>query len=130
MSTRKTINRFATIGGLCTAVALAATACGAGGPSSSGSAASTVNVLVEAGGHAELTGVAEQCKKDAGIDVNFVELPYDGMFNRFPASSPPATFPSTSPRWTPYGCPASRTQSSPSMSSSLTRPRRTSSRPL
>ncbi len=82
MSTRKTINRFATLGGLCTAVALAATACGAGGPSSSGSAASTVNVLVEAGGHAVLTGVAEQCKKDAGIDVNFVELPYDGMFNR------------------------------------------------
>ena len=82
MSTRKTINRFATIGGLCTAVALAATGCGAGGPTNSGSAASTVNVLVEAGGHAELTGVAEQCKKDSGIDVNFVELPYDGMFNR------------------------------------------------
>ncbi|ALV41259.1 sugar ABC transporter substrate-binding protein [Pseudarthrobacter sulfonivorans] len=82
MSTRKTINRFVTIGGLCTAVALAATGCGAGGPTNSGSAASTVNVLVEAGGHAVLTGVAEQCKKDAGIDVNFVELPYDGMFNR------------------------------------------------
>lgn len=82
MSTRTTINRFATIGGLCTVVALTAAGCGAGGPTSSGSAASTVNVLVEAGGHAELTGVAEQCKKDAGIDVNFVELPYDGMFNR------------------------------------------------
>jgi len=83
MSTRKTISRLVTLGGLCTAVALAATGCGAGGPApTSGSASSTVNVLVEAGGHAELTGVAEQCKKDTGLNVNFVELPYDGMFNR------------------------------------------------
>lgn len=83
MSTRNKIFRLATIGGIFTTVALAATACGAGGPApSSGSESNTVNVLVEAGGHAELKGVAEQCKKDAGIDVNFVELPYDGMFNR------------------------------------------------
>ena len=84
MSTRKYISRLA-IGGICTAVALAASACGAGGPASSTSGTAgtnTVNVLVEAGGHAELTDVAEQCKKDAGVDVNFVELPYDGMFNR------------------------------------------------
>ncbi|MFD5278414.1 ABC transporter substrate-binding protein [Pseudarthrobacter sp. NPDC058362] len=83
MSTRKYISRLA-VGGICTAVALTASACGAGGPaaSSQSSGTSTVNVLVEAGGHAELTGVAEQCKKDAGVDVNFVELPYDGMFNR------------------------------------------------
>ena len=83
MSSRITISRIAALGGLSTAVLLAATACGAGGPAAtSGSAASTVNVLVEAGGHAELTGVAEQCTKDTGINVNFVELPYDGMFNR------------------------------------------------
>jgi multiple sugar transport system substrate-binding protein len=83
MSSRITISRLTAIGGLSTAVLLAVTACGAGGPAAtSGSAASTVNVLVEAGGHAELAGVAEQCKKEAGIDVNFVELPYDGMFNR------------------------------------------------
>lgn len=85
MSTRNTISKLVTLGGLCTAVALVATGCGAGGPapSSGGSGgSSSINVLVEAGGHAELTGVAEQCKKDAGIDVNFVELPYDGMFNR------------------------------------------------
>ena len=84
MSSRTTISRITAIGGLSTAVLLAATACGAGGPAAtSGSAGtSTVNVLVEAGGHAELTGVAEQCKKDAGVNVNFVELPYDGMFNR------------------------------------------------
>ena len=83
MSSRTMISRIAALGGLSTAVLLAATACGAGGPAAtSGSAASTVNVLVEAGGHAELTGVAEQCTKDTGINVNFVELPYDGMFNR------------------------------------------------
>jgi len=83
MSSRTTISRITAIGGLSTAVLLAATACGAGGPAvTSGSAASTVNVLVEAGGHAELTGVAEQCKKDTGVSANFVELPYDGMFNR------------------------------------------------
>ncbi|MFJ5695823.1 ABC transporter substrate-binding protein [Arthrobacter sp. NPDC093125] len=83
MSTRKFISRLA-IGGICTAVALSASACGAGGPATPTGAAgtNTVNVLVEAGGRAELTGVAEQCKKDAGVDVNFVELPYDGMFNR------------------------------------------------
>lgn len=83
MSSRTTISRLTAIGGLSTAVLLAVSACGAGGPAATpGSAASTINVLVEAGGHAELTGVAEQCKKDTGLDVNFVELPYDGMFNR------------------------------------------------
>ncbi|MFJ6027241.1 ABC transporter substrate-binding protein [Pseudarthrobacter sp. NPDC092424] len=83
MSTRKYISRLA-VGGICTAVALSASACGAGGPAASSqtTGTGTVNVLVEAGGHAELTGVAAQCKKDAGVDVNFVELPYDGMFNR------------------------------------------------
>ena len=58
MSTRKYISRLA-IGGICTAVALAASACGAGGPAAStpGTAGTnTVNVLVEAGGHAELDG--------------------------------------------------------------------------
>jgi ABC-type glycerol-3-phosphate transport system substrate-binding protein len=84
MSSRTTISRITAIGGLSTAVLLAATACGAGGPATpSGSAGtSTVNVLVEAGGHAELTGVAEACKKETGVSANFVELPYDGMFNR------------------------------------------------
>ncbi|WP_045729420.1 ABC transporter substrate-binding protein [Pseudarthrobacter chlorophenolicus] len=83
MSTRTFISRIA-VGGICTAVALAASACGAGGPANtSGSAGTnTVNVLVEAGGHAELTGVAEQCKAETGVTANFVELPYDGMFNR------------------------------------------------
>lgn len=82
MSTRKSISRFATIGGLCTVAALTATACGAGGPVESGSADDDVTVLVEAGGRAELTDVAEVCEGSTGLDVTFVELPYDGLFNR------------------------------------------------
>ncbi|MEZ2388021.1 ABC transporter substrate-binding protein [bacterium RCC_150] len=82
MSSRKTISKLATIGGICTAVALVATGCGAGGPSSTESGGSSINVLVEAGGHAELQPIADQCKKDTGVNVNFVELPYDGLFNR------------------------------------------------
>ncbi|WP_284991695.1 extracellular solute-binding protein [Arthrobacter sp. efr-133-TYG-120] len=83
MSSRKTISRLAALGSLSAAVILAATACGAGGPATSGGAAgSSINVLVEAGGHAELQPIADQCKKDTGVNVNFVELPYDGLFNR------------------------------------------------
>ncbi|MCO1339699.1 sugar ABC transporter substrate-binding protein [Kocuria polaris] len=82
MLTRKSTFRLASLGGLCTAAALAATACGAGGPAASGTAESSVTVLVEAGGHAELAGVAEVCEESAGLDVTFVELPYDGLFNR------------------------------------------------
>jgi multiple sugar transport system substrate-binding protein len=82
MSSRKPFFRLAAAGSLSAAVLLAAAGCGAGGPGPSGDATGSVNVLVEAGGHAELAGVAEQCKKDTGISVNFVELPYDGMFNR------------------------------------------------
>ena len=82
MSSRKTISRLATLGGISTAVALAATGCGAGGAASPGSGGNSINVLVEAGGHAELQPIAEQCKKDTGINVNFVELPYDGLYNR------------------------------------------------
>ena len=83
MSTRNKIFRFATIGGICTTVALTAAGCGAGGPASTpGSAGSTVNVLVEAGGHAELAAVAEKCEQETGVATNFIELPYDGLFNR------------------------------------------------
>lgn len=82
MSTRKSISRSASIGGLLAAAALTATACGAGGPANSGNADGSVTVLVEAGGRAELTDVAEVCEESAGLDVTFVELPYDGLFNR------------------------------------------------
>ncbi|BCW70788.1 extracellular solute-binding protein [Arthrobacter sp. NicSoilB8] len=82
MSSRKTISRLAVVGSVSAAVLLAATACGAGGPAASGGAAGSINVLVEAGGHAELTAVAEKCKQETGVSANFVELPYDGLFNR------------------------------------------------
>ncbi|MFC7615126.1 extracellular solute-binding protein [Actinokineospora soli] len=39
-------------------------------------------MLCEAGGKAELTKIAEKYTKDTGRAVTFVELPYDGLFNR------------------------------------------------
>lgn len=83
MSSRKTISRLAGVGSLSAAVLLAATGCGAGGPAAApGNTTSAVTVLVEAGGHAELAGVAEKCKAETGLETTFVELPYDGLFNR------------------------------------------------
>lgn len=81
MSSQMLSRRQFTLGGLSGVVLLAATACGAGGPSSSASG-NSITVLVEAGGHAELQAIADKFKKDSGITVNFVELPYDGLFNR------------------------------------------------
>jgi len=62
-------------------------ACGAGGSGSSapardGSGGGTLTVLVEAGGHGELTPIADKCQPEIGATVNFVELPYDGLLNR------------------------------------------------
>ena len=67
-----------------TLVALVATACGAGGTSGSsgGTDAKSVRVLVEAGGHAELQPVADAFEKETGTKVTFVELPYDGLYDR------------------------------------------------
>jgi ABC-type glycerol-3-phosphate transport system substrate-binding protein len=61
--------------------ALALSACGAGG-SSSGSSAKSLTVLVEAGGHAELQPIADAYQKKTGTKITFVELPYDGLYNR------------------------------------------------
>jgi ABC-type glycerol-3-phosphate transport system substrate-binding protein len=55
-------------------------ACGAGG--STGADSGTLTVLCEAGGKAELTKIAEAFKRQKGRTVTFVELPYDGLFNR------------------------------------------------
>jgi ABC-type glycerol-3-phosphate transport system substrate-binding protein len=65
-------------------------ACGAGGASSSAPASGSggaagggsLTVLVEAGGKGELTPIADKCKAENGTTINFVELPYDGLFNR------------------------------------------------
>ncbi|MFC9914576.1 ABC transporter substrate-binding protein [Streptomyces sp. NPDC127197] len=64
-----------------TGLAAAVTACGAGGSSSGGSSGS-LTVLCESGGHAELTKIAAAFKKETGHAVTFVELPYDGLYNR------------------------------------------------
>jgi ABC-type glycerol-3-phosphate transport system substrate-binding protein len=41
-----------------------------------------LNVLVEAGGKAELEPVAAAYKESAGTEVTFIELPYAGLFER------------------------------------------------
>lgn len=56
-------------------------ACGVGGQGSSGDSDSLV-LLVEAGGHGQLQPIADQFTKDTGTAVSFVELPYDGLYNR------------------------------------------------
>ncbi|MFI5915768.1 extracellular solute-binding protein [Dactylosporangium sp. NPDC051541] len=66
-----------------TGAALLAAACGAGGSGGGGSGdATTLNVLCEGGGKAELQPIADAYQKSAGVTVNLVELPYDGLFNR------------------------------------------------
>ena len=65
------------------AAVLALSACGAGGPNtSSSSGAKNLTVLVEAGGHGELQPIADAYKKQTGTKITFVELPYDGLYNR------------------------------------------------
>jgi ABC-type glycerol-3-phosphate transport system substrate-binding protein len=61
------------------AVAVTA-ACGAGGAASGSS--KSLRVLVEAGGHAELQPVADAFTEETGVEVTFVELPYDGLYDR------------------------------------------------
>jgi ABC-type glycerol-3-phosphate transport system substrate-binding protein len=79
LSSHRALKRTLLAGAAVTAMAL--TSCGVGGPTSDPNSKS-VTVLVEAGGHAELTPIAEQCEKDTGIRATFVELPYEGLFNR------------------------------------------------
>jgi ABC-type glycerol-3-phosphate transport system substrate-binding protein len=68
-----------------TAVA-ALTACaagGGGGTSASGSGgAKNLTVLVEGGGHGELQPIADKFQQQTGTKVTFVELPYDGLYDR------------------------------------------------
>ena len=55
--------------------------CGAGGGAPA-AGDDSITVLVEAGGHGELQPIADQFEKDTGTSVTFVELPYDGLYNR------------------------------------------------
>ncbi|RFA17859.1 sugar ABC transporter substrate-binding protein [Subtercola boreus] len=62
---------------------LALSACGAGGSTAStSSGAKSLTVLVEAGGHGELQPIADAYEKQTGTKITFVELPYDGLYNR------------------------------------------------
>ncbi|MCU1542788.1 MAG: carbohydrate transporter substrate-binding protein family [Microbacteriaceae bacterium] len=68
-------------GALAALTAVTLTGCGAGGGVTD-SGDDSITVLVEAGGHGELQPIADQFKKDTGTSVTFVELPYDGLYNR------------------------------------------------
>ncbi|WP_422935007.1 ABC transporter substrate-binding protein [Sinomonas sp. P47F7] len=72
--------KIAVAAALATAATLAMSGCGVGGSTSS--PGKTISVLVEAGGHAELQPVADEFTKETGTKVSFVELPYDGLYNR------------------------------------------------
>lgn len=78
-------------GGLVLTTALAVSACGAGGGTpaedddTSGTddgSSQTLTVLVEGGGKAELEPVAAAFTAQTGTEVTFVELPYDGLYDR------------------------------------------------
>lgn len=65
------------------ALSLLLAGCGAGGGGAQDAAAEgDLTVLVEAGGKAELTPVAEKYTEETGTEITFVELPYEGLYNR------------------------------------------------
>ena len=45
-------------------------------------ATGSLTVLVEAGGHGELQPIADAYQKQTGTKITFVELPYNGLYNR------------------------------------------------
>jgi ABC-type glycerol-3-phosphate transport system substrate-binding protein len=67
------------------AASLALTACGAGGgssPTGGADGAEKLTVVVEGGGLAELQPIADLYTDETGTEVELVELPYDGLYNR------------------------------------------------
>lgn len=64
------------------AAAVVLTGCGAGGGAGTAEGDSTLTVVVEGGGKAELQPIADLYKKEKGTDVTLVELPYDGLYDR------------------------------------------------
>lgn len=76
-----TSRRTLLAGGAALATTAALSSCGVGGSGASGDA-DALTVLVEAGGHGQLKPIADQFKEDTGTTVSFVELPYDGLYNR------------------------------------------------
>lgn len=74
--------RLLQIGAVALTAAVVLTGCGAGGGTGASGDADTVTVLVEAGGHGELQPIADQYTEETGTSIEFVELPYDGLYNR------------------------------------------------
>ena len=77
----RTSRRTLLAGSAALASTAALSACGVGGSGSSDDE-NSITLLVESGGHSQLLPIAEQFEKDTGVSVSFVELPYDGLFNR------------------------------------------------
>lgn len=77
----QTTRRTLLAGSLALASTAALSSCGVGGGGASRDE-DGLTLLVEAGGHGQLQPIAEQFEKDTGTSVSFVELPYDGLYNR------------------------------------------------
>jgi ABC-type glycerol-3-phosphate transport system substrate-binding protein len=54
----------------------------AGGGVAMASSSKSINVLVEAGGAGELAPIAKLYKKDTGVTVNLITLPYQGLYDK------------------------------------------------
>lgn len=80
-TTRGSRRRFVFAAGAA-AAGLALTGCGVGGDSAGGGDAEGITVVVEGGGKAELEPIATQYEEETGTSVTFVELPYDGLYDR------------------------------------------------
>ena len=80
--TPRRASRLLAIPALSLAAITALTGCGVGGGSTTSSGGDSLTVLVEAGGHGELQPIADEFAKDTGTSIDFVELPYDGLYNR------------------------------------------------
>lgn len=74
--------RTVAVAAVAAASLLALTACSPGTSSDSATSVKSISVLVEAGGHGELQPIADLYTKTTGVKVNFVELPYNGLYNR------------------------------------------------
>ncbi|MDO8143792.1 ABC transporter substrate-binding protein [Isoptericola sp. 178] len=77
-----TASRRGAIGAGAAVLALTLTACGAGGGTDAGGGDDALTVLVEGGGKAQLEPVAAAFTEETGTEVTFVELPYDGLYDR------------------------------------------------
>lgn len=73
------------------AVAMAVSACGSGAAPSASTASGapaggvTINVLVESGGYGEQVAVAKAFEIATGNHVNFIQVPYQGVFDKLSA---------------------------------------------